>query len=297
MPSQEEFAENGLELPIVIKAAEDGHGKTRNVPANQEQRDVATSREDSYFSTYVRLATCVHGTWSQTDKTPTSFIVLECEFHCLQSDERLKSVKLEWKFLNTEKDKMGSPSNPNIVARGPHIFRSWNSSSAHMEDESNFGANLGGGGAGVTAGINASLKHNEKHDQPYFEKVESSRRFNDKEQRHDSVWWRYSQNERQKLGVTPGCRIAVLLKRKNDVPFDGMFEIAEFDGGWKYSGSQVWNKIRGKSENEDDPIHFNPKLPAIGSGTEIVENNLGCLATDEGIDKKYAWIWGIDVGK
>jgi hypothetical protein len=136
MPSQEELQEpaTSLLIDIVEQEARDGVGRTRNVPPDRPQRPMVTYREDSNFSVSVALATCVHGIWSNEDKTPTSFIVFQCQFHSLRDTYQLRAVRLEWTFTNTEMDKDGQPSNPDISAIGPNIFRSWNINTAEVED-------------------------------------------------------------------------------------------------------------------------------------------------------------------
>jgi hypothetical protein len=143
--------------------------------------------------------------------------------------------------------------------------------------------------------LKGKVGRTESHQQQYFEKVESNRRFNDEEDRHHSVWWRFRQNQSQKSGVVPGCRIAVLVKRSNNTGFDGVFRITEFDAGWRHDTYSRVKEFFGSSKTIDDPVHFNPALDPFG-GEEINRYALGSLATNEGIPKEHAWIWGVDIG-
>ncbi|EWG55334.1 hypothetical protein FVEG_13347 [Fusarium verticillioides 7600] len=298
MPSQEELAENPLMGNIQVPDEGDGDGKTYNVD-DEDQRSVVTSWKDTSFTRYVQLETCVHGIWSEDDPTPTTLLVFRCEFVCIKDDHRLKSIAIRWKFVNTDVGEDGKVSSPNIVARGPYM-REWNELEAEEEEGNEIGGDLGGEGAGAKAAINLKRTHKSTYKQQYFEKVVSWHDYNNDERRREAVYWRFTQNHKKDSGVTPVFRTAILIRRQNNAKFDGIFEITEFDGGWKYNLSQAWKDFTGVPKNVDDPVHFNPEATDILPSFEdkaVNKQSLGRIATMEGIDKEYAWIWGLDVGK
>lgn len=300
MPSQQFLAQHQAVSKIYVASPEDGEGKTRNSPPQQVQRPVITNWRDTSFSRAIDLETCVHGTWSTADPTPATFLVFRCEFVCLKKRNRLESIKIHFRFVNTDPDENGELAYPDVVARGPY-FRKYNASEGERQDENEATLDIGAA-AEAKAGIQLRRKRGETHTQQYFEKVSSGRDYVQEGgvSRHEGVWWRFTQNESQDSGLTPGFRVAILLCRKNQAPFDGILEISEFDGGWTYDFSRSWETFTGKAQNVDDPIHFDPSMDPVLPHYEdeaVDKNNLGNLATVEGIGRKYAWIWGVDVGR
>jgi hypothetical protein len=153
-----------------------------------------------------------------------------------------------------------------------------------------------GGPVAPSAGVNASRENQYKRN--YFGEVKSGKEHvSNADHRFSKVWWDYEQNKHKKDGVSPGFRIAVLLKRENDSPFKGLFSVKKFSGGWKYDLEEKWNNYRGKTVPDIvDPVNFDPLQPSLG-GKGVVKDRLGDLAGDEGIGPHWAWIWGLDLGR
>jgi hypothetical protein len=285
-------------VPIFETWPHDGDGKSQNTTPYQKERPDIKNWKNSKFHIDVEMVTCVHGTWSEIDPTKASFIVFQCEFMG-REDHIVEEVNVQWEFVN-DSSALGPPSNPSVAARGPHISRIYNPDEVNTTD--NFGANaaVSGTAGPVTpsAGINASRTNQFKRD--YFGEVKSGKEHvSNTDHRFATVWWDYKQNKHKKDGVSPGFRIAVLLKRDNDSPFKGLFSITRFNGGWKYRVEEAWNKYWGRTVPDIvDPVNFDPDptRPPLG-GKGVVKNKLGELASEEGIGPKWAWIWGLDVGK
>lgn len=153
----------------------------------------------------------------------------------------------------------------------------------------------GGGLDGAKLGMKLKMAKEKAYVQSHFESVESAWDFNDEERRHDRVWWTFWRNESQKHGIVPGFRVAVLIKRKNDMPFKGILKEIRLGGGWKYPAMRSWENFTGASRpNIDDHVNFDPKAEPLGLDS-YDRTALGELATGEAIGTDIAWIWGIDV--
>lgn len=278
-------------LSIFDSESHDGEGKSRNEPGTQIQRTDITNRNDGLFSIDVAMVTCVHGVWSTKDRTPTSFIVFNCEFSSLE-DFYVRKVRIQWEFVN---DLILPPSNPTIAARGPHLIRKYNPSEVDYHDEAGFEAGIEAG-AIVKPGVKFHWTGGKDYKQQYFETAQSGwNHASETDHRYTKAWWMYKQNSQAKQGISPGFRVAVLLKRVNDSPFQGLFTLTEFDAGWKYKMATGWKSFFAKQPpNIDDPVNFDPSAEQIG-GEGIDKDDLGALKTDAGISSRHAWVWGVDV--
>jgi hypothetical protein len=281
-------------VPILETWANDGDHKSQNQPPDQKQRSDIKNWKNSKFHIDVEMVTCVHGTWSDADPTKVSFIVFQCEF-IGRNEHIVHAVNLQWEFVNEPNT---PPSNPSVAARGPHISRIYNPDEVTVTDS--YGGNIAlqgsGGPVAPSAGVNASRENQYKRN--YFGEVKSGKEHvSNADHRFSKVWWDYEQNKHKKDGVSPGFRIAVLLKRENDSPFKGLFSVKKFSGGWKYDLEEKWNNYRGKTVPDIvDPVNFDPLQPSLG-GKGVVKDRLGDLAGDEGIGPHWAWIWGLDLGR
>ncbi|KFA46531.1 hypothetical protein S40293_09875 [Stachybotrys chartarum IBT 40293] len=325
-----------LRIPVVATTRSDGKGKTRNATPQQVQREDIMNHEDAFFHTNIVMSACVRefahaasvlcsalfyrglsaedancgrnvdGVWDEknNDKTPATFLLFTCEIQSMR-EFRARKIKLEIDFRNMDDQGGQRPfANPTIVSRGPEIIQRFNKMTVlHRRERGVQGALEGA--AVVKPGINLHQISSQEYERQYFAEARSGvRHASSTDHRYVKVWWIYAENSKGVEGVAPGFRIAVLLKRENDSPFQGRFAITEFDAGWRYPGAVVWHDLWSERdpEAEDDkiidPINFDPTLPSPIMPkwlTGVDPNQLGDLQTESGIDKTYARVWGVDL--
>ncbi|KAJ6444912.1 Histone deacetylase HOS3 [Purpureocillium lavendulum] len=291
---------------IIATARSDGKGKTKNTTPGQVHREDVMNHEDAFFYTNIVMSACVHGVWDlkNNDKTPATFLLFTCEIQSMR-EFRARKIKLQIDFRNVNNEEGGHPpANPTIVSRGPEIIERFQKVPVlHKRERGAKGAVEGG--TVVKPGITLHQISSEEFERPYFAEAKSGvRHASSTDHRYVKVWWIYNENRKVSNGVAPGFRIAVLLKRANNSPFQGQFAITEFEAGWRYPAAVAWHDFwseRDPEAEEDkiiDPITFDPGepgpvMPKWLSGVD--DNQLVELQTETGIDKKFARVWGVDV--
>ena len=284
MPSQLEL-QSPQPYAIIESEHSEGELKIRNVPSDEVQRDVATYREETAFSVYVKLATCLHGYLDGSTSDPASLIIFEYEVHSKEDDSVVKSLETSLKFSRN------GHASPDVKAYAPYVRRRYNFSKAEITTTKGIEAGVGvaAGPAEITTG--ASNEKEVAHVQQYFEKVESWPSYDEGEKRHHQVSFRFTQNKSQHSGVTPFFRTAVLIKRSNRNPFKADFSL-EFDGGFTYNASRTFKRVFGKAP--DDPINFDPNADPVFGDVQVDLDHLAQCAHGRELDKGLAPIWGVD---
>jgi hypothetical protein len=325
-----------LRIPIVATTRSDGKGKTKNKTAEQVHREDIMNHEDAFFHTNIAMSACVRkflhafsafrlslfsrdvsaevadphpyldGFWDEknNDKTPATFLLFTCEIQSMR-EFRARKIKLEIDFRNVD-DQGGERAfaNPTIVSRGPEIIERFQKIPVLRKREHGVKGALEGGSV-VKPGITLHQISSQEYERPYFAEAKSGvRHASPTDHRYVKVWWIYKENSKGAEGVAPGFRIAVLLKRETDSPFQGQVAITEFDAGWRYPGAVAWHDFwseRDPDAEEDkiiDPINFdptvpNPIMPKWLTGVDCKQ--LVDLQSETGIDKKYARVWGVEL--
>ncbi|UNI23918.1 hypothetical protein JDV02_009709 [Purpureocillium takamizusanense] len=295
-----------LRIPIVATTRSDGKGKTKNATPDQVHREDVMNHEDAFFHTNIVMSACIHGTWDEehNDKTPATFLVFTCEVQSMR-EFRARKIKIQIDFRNVNnEDGSLRPANPTIVSRGPEIIERFQKIPVLRKSEHGIRGAIDGGTV-VKPGVTLHQISSDEYEKPYFAEAKSGvRHASPTDHRYVKVWWIYTENSKGTGGVAPGFRVAVLLKRDNNSPFQGQFAITEFDAGWRYPGAVVWHDFwsgRDPDAEEDKiihPINFDPTKPepvmpkwmAGVNCKQLVE-----LHTETGIDKKYARVWGVDL--
>jgi len=295
-----------LRIPILPTDRSDGEGKTRNSTPGQVQRTDIINKEDAYFHTNMEMTVCIHGVWDAKngDNTAATFIVFSCDITSLH-EFRVQKMKLEINFANVADPTGQRPlSNPNIASRGPKTIQRYDKILSTKKKEKGIAGELGADVL-IKPGIKLHLISGEEYELPYFAEVKSGwRHASSVDHRYTRVWWIFTENRKSRAGVSPNFRIAVLLKRQNDSPFQGNVAVTEFDAGWRHKGAQAWHDFfseRDPEAEEDkivDVINFDPTAPALRPSwlTGVEASQLCDLETETGIDKRYARVWGVDGG-
>jgi hypothetical protein len=295
-----------LRIPIVATTRSDGKGKTKNETPEQIHRRDIMNHEDAFFHTNIVMSACVHGVWDKenNDPTPATFILFTCEIQGMR-EFRARKIKLQLEFKNVRHDDGKQPlANPTIVSRGPEVIKRLDKLSVLRRRERGVAGSLEAP-VMVKPGITLNQLNIEEYQKQYFAEAKSGvRHASSTDHRYTKVWWIYTENSKKAEGVAPGFRIAVLLKRDNNSPFQGQFSITEFDAGWRHKGAGIWHDLwseRDPEEEEDriiDPINFDPAssdcvMPKWLTGVEPTQ--LADLQTETGIADKYARFWGVEL--
>ncbi|KAI1373539.1 hypothetical protein F4677DRAFT_429211 [Hypoxylon crocopeplum] len=292
-----------LRVPILATSRSDGEGKTQNKEPNQIHRRDILNREDAYFHTNIEMTVCIHGVWDEknNDMTPASFIVFTCEVTSLH-EFKTRKLKLEVDFANVA-DSEEPPSNMSVVARGPQVISRYNKTRVSLRRERGVEGEIGADVA-VKPGIKLHQLSSQEWETQYFEEAKSGvLHASSTDHRYTKVWWIFTENRKSRAGVSPGFRIAILLKRENNEPFKGNVAITEFDAGWRHKGAVAWHDFFSKKDPEVekdniiDVINFDPTDSSIRPKwlQNVEANQLGDLETEAGIDKQYARVWGVDL--
>jgi hypothetical protein len=218
---------------------------------------------------------------------------------------RARKIKLEINFRNVDDQGGTRPfADPTIVSRGPEIIERFHKIPVLHKSEHGIKGTVEGGPV-VKPGIALHQISSQEYKRQYFAEAKSGvRHASSTDHRYVKVWWIYTENKKGAEGVAPGFRIAVLLKRENDSPFQGQVAITELDAGWQYPGAVAWHDFwseRDPDVEEDkiiDPINFDPTVPDPIMPkwlTGVDPKQLVDLQTETGIDKKYARVWGVDL--
>jgi hypothetical protein len=295
-----------LRIPVVATTRSDGKGKTKNTIPEQPHREDIMNHEDAFFHTNIVMSACVHGVWDEknNDKTPATFLLFTCEIQSMR-EFRARRIKLEIDFRNVDDQGGRRPvANPTIVSRGPEVIERFNKIPVLRKREHGIKGALEAS-AVVKPGIELHRISSQEYEKQYFAEAKSGvRHASSTDHRYVKVWWIYTENSKGAEGVAPGFRIAVLLKRENNSPFQGQVAITEFDAGWRYPGAVAWHDFWSEADpaaEEDkiiDPINFDPSVadPILPKWlTGVDSKQLADLQTESGIDKKYARVWGVDL--
>lgn len=277
----------GVQYPLHEIPVEEGALKSRNEPGDEIQRPVITDREDSMFTVYVELVSCVHGTLTPGGD-PASLIIFQYEIHSKQDNRVIKAVSTDFEFSQT------GPGSPSVIAYGPYIQRKFNATKGTVTYQKGLEAAAGVELTPAMVEVRYSAEQEKSHEQQYFEKVDSGRHRDDYEKRHHKVWWLYSQNRDQNHGVVPAFRTGVLLKRGDMSPFFARFKI-KLNGGFRYGAGQKLKTMFSHTE-VDDVINFSPEAKPWPSETTVDTTLLGKLAQETMLDRKLTPIWGVDIG-
>lgn len=280
----------------------DGETKTRNVPANQSQREVVTYRDvTSDFSVSVEMPLCVHG-WENADrKQAMSLLVFDYSIMYAKRDHFVKSLKTTFIFdeaaFPAEARPGEAPASPSVVAYAPFERQmEFNKTEADIKSRVHAGANLGinyGASAEASGGVESETSHTQK----FFTRGQAGRKFRNKTGKWEGVFWYLQQNESQGDGVPSTFSVAILLKRASNANFKGTFFIRAEAGlwaDWKSGYRRIFSK------EGDDPVNFDPQMEEKGRKWEthkdkISQDDLGLLEKD-GKLTELVEVWGVDLG-
>ncbi len=290
-----------LSIELFDTGRADGEGKTRNETPGQVHRAMITNRNNGLFRIDVKMETCIHGEWAKDDPTPASFMVFQCEVNSLE-EYRVRKLKLRWEFVNGEGTPGQEPANPAIEALGPHLTRRYNRSLVNHQVEKEGEVGLEGAEAAPIKPVaKMRLNFSKEFEKHYYEEVQAMADPPDgNTQRRTRAEWLFKQNSQLNEGIVPAFRVAVLLKRKTNAPFQGLFTLTEFDAGFRYKLAESWDDFyHSREPNVDDPVNFVPGKDDVGDRDLIkeVKHSLGQLKSETGgVDQQHAWLWLVDAG-
>jgi len=278
MPSQSDL-ETGIEVRLFGASLQEGEVKTYNDYPEQVQRPIITDRDyNGKYDVFVELLTCVHGDLDHATR-PASLMIFEYRLNCLEEKHTFSSVKTGFEFTDPSG---GNNSHMEVLAFAPfNTPQRWNSSGGNEEHGQKVGVQVGPKISSF--GANILLEHDKRK---HFEKRYSTYGTAGRRSGNTKVYWYMRQNSGLKDGVPPVFRVAILLGRSDDRPFQGTFEI-ELHGWFRLGLDRFLRRT------VDDPINFDPTAAPKGLPTGVDPQSLGNLSREYCL-VKLTPVWGLD---
>ncbi|KAH0563334.1 hypothetical protein GP486_002096 [Trichoglossum hirsutum] len=236
----------------------------------------------SGFVITVRRTIAVHGTYSKTDKTPTSLLAYRFKLSSKRStaDRRIRSLLVKLRF---ERDPKEDPiDDPCVLSYAPaekgeiainETVEIHNSSSSSRVNPS-----IGASGvklSGEIAKQSGALYEKKFYTNIQAEKLKSSRAGRKGE---DLVQFNLTENASQKDGVVDTFGVVAFVNRRDaGDKFKVHMDIkAEVD--FRYTVGEAWEKVTG---HRDKPLQVNPKDPNVAKPDGLETCEMGKFAESD----------------
>jgi len=269
----------------------EGGFKTRNPQTEPRQRRFIHVT-DTKFNKTIEMVTCLHG-WDTPQKNKAmTLIVVRFHLSCSTQSHRYKSVTLRFKFGEKNVLNASTKSMPTVVAYAPFVetarFGETDvARTIRLTLEGTLGVNQM-----ASANATARAGREEAYNRKYFNEGTANPIINENTGEMIGVKWYLEENAKQRDGVSPDFRIAVLLERavhedRSQPQFIGTLEL-ETEAGLLEDFRQGARRLFGLPE--DDDIIFDPTLPGQANGTvgkailkaiEQYKDNMAVLASDD----------------
>ncbi|OCK83143.1 hypothetical protein K432DRAFT_441062 [Lepidopterella palustris CBS 459.81] len=301
MPTQQDLYEKEFSYPLYEAAIEGGRVKEKNIPPDQVQRPVITDRaHGNRYIISVHLLTCVHGYLDPTRTKPASLMIFEYRLVCAEEKHNFTSVKTSLEFTEDTRSSADTKTlvRPHVLSFAPFERKvCWNEARVEIEVGSSAGAEVGVDASLATAKITLEGDKRKRGEKRYFtEGLAWTRKSRvEGQENYPEVWWYLRQNAWAQDGIPPDFRVAILLGRSSDFPFQANFYI-EVNGCLGFRISESLDRFLKRSDIRDDPINFRPDAKPLGNLTGINRDHLGELMEGHRL-KALAQVWGLDVIK
>lgn len=261
--------------------------RTQNEPYAPFQRSNYIERKGA---TDIRC-TCldvIHGLFSASSATPATLLVLQFRFDARKRARRFESVDISLQFGSMTPGESG----PEVYAIAPNGRMSLAPTTQHEELKRNAGLQVGGAApvGGVTAAGKVGWERTVKRDTSDQTTVTGSIDLKGRNWGPSNcASWTLLENKTTKTGAPTAIRTAVLLKRKDESPFQCVVKIdASVD--FKSTLERVFG---GKGrEPKDDPVLFDPELDPTNNLREYDVDELGAFDLESVCDVTFATTLG-----
>jgi hypothetical protein len=230
----------------------------------------------------------VHGFFSAESKVFATLIVLQFRFDPRKRARRFESVDISLEFGSMKPGEGG----PEVYAIAPGEKLSLVPTTQHEEVKRNAGLQLGGAApvGGVTATGTVGWEKSVSRDTSDQTTVTGSIDLKGRNWgKSNCASWTLLENKSAKTGVPASMRTAVLLKRKDESPFQCVVKIdASVD--FKSTLERVFG---GKGrEPKDDPVLFDPELEPTSNLRKYDIEELGTFDLESVCDVTFATVLG-----
>ena len=191
--------------------------RTQNAPGETARR-VLIDRGEALILR-ASLLSITHGDFSPSSDHGASLLVFEFQFLSMNAARRFKSARVEIRF----EDASGNVGNrPEVWAIAPKGKLAINrtTSKKDVRHQANVGLNAGGLLSGVVGGeVGYVWEASQTVEKTHATTLTGTARLTEKFGRDNSVVWELQEDGTKKDGLPSFLRTAVLLRRKDDVPF------------------------------------------------------------------------------
>ena len=261
---------------------EGSHFRTQNDPSNPWQRANYIERKGAVDIRCSSLDV-VHGDFSLSSDLFATLIVLRFRFDPRKRARRFQSVNIDLEFKGMDLGETG----PEVFATWPNRRMSLMPTTQHEERKKNVNLQLGGAApvGGLTATGTVGWEESISRDMSNQTTVTGSidlkgRNFGPP----NCVSWTLLENEATTTGVPEVIQTAVLLKRRDENPFQCVVKIdAKVD-----FMSTLERVIGGKGKvPKDDPVWFDPKIRSTKNLRKYNEKELGSFPLESVCDVTF----------
>jgi len=244
--------------------------RTQNDPSAPLQRSHYVERNKGGVDIRCSCLDVTHGMWSSSSDKSATLLVLQFRFDPRKRARRIQDVNVTLRFAGMKPGE----SDPEVAAIAPD--GTFNLVPTTQHEEITQGGSLALGAAapvgGITATGTASRQKAVSRDTSDHTTVTGSI---DLKERNwgakNCASWTLLENKTAKTGVPKSMRTAILLKRKDDNPFQCIVKI---DAGVDYKSS-LERMFGGKPK--DDPVLFDPDLEPTNNLQKYDRMELGAF--------------------
>jgi hypothetical protein len=261
-----------LDLSLSPGGDEGSSFRTQNDPTSPYQRDNYIERKGA-VDIRCSCLDVIHGLYSVKSGVFATLIVLQFRFDSRKQTRRIKSVDISLEF---EAMRTGD-SGPEVYAIAPMDTLSLVPTTQHEEVKRNAGLQLGGAApvGGLTATGSVGWEKSVSKDTSDQTTVTGSIDLKGRNWgKSNCATWTLMENRTAKTGVPVALRTALLLKRKDENPFQCVVKI---DSTVDIKGS-FERVFGGKGRDpKDDPVLFDPDMEPTNRLCTYDVEELGAL--------------------
>lgn len=266
------LSETSFTIDLRRCGEQDSGYRTRNDPHNSFQRGTITDREKG-VSVQCSSREVIHGVVDPESKKPATLLVYDFYFSAMKRARRIISADITFNFSSTDEEGE-TPHIKQISPFGKHLFMSTSQDESITEGRE---AKASAGYLGTNLGVTGKKERTISRTISDAATVIGTLKSNKYGTANIGARWHIEENNMEKKGVPFSLRTALFLHREDQNNFQCVVDI-EVKADWRTE----LGRFIGSSEDEDDPILFNPNLPPTSALHDI--NNLGAIDLEEIFD-------------
>lgn len=242
------------EVEVVLLPEGDGGSgfRTKNEPGQKFRKDLVDRGEALIAK--AGIVNVTHGTLTADDEEPATLLVFEFRFISMKSSRRFVRATITLTFEDAEGSSKLDPEVYRIVPEGSFSLNKTTSVKT-IKHSANAGLNAGVSVASANAGYAWEMEEPRSRD--HYTRLSGvkkllGRAYGDS----NSVIWSMEENDERKDGIPSFLRAAVLLRRKDDVPFRFTIKVrSDVD-----FVSEIKSLFGYEKPDPVDPVDINPEL-------------------------------------